>query len=153
MQHKLLQKFHAYKGSFVEEFSKPFEMPVPTIEETVGLVLDIIENDFNNITFQESIKNSFISTGMAPDSTIIFKKPEDVLKERYQGTYGMKKKKRNAKRQCGSILLDNVAHHSSSSHTMSDDEEFESDDEYFDEIEVDMRDNVTRPRAVNPDFT
>ena len=152
MQHKLLQKFHAYKGSFVEEFSKPFEMPVPTIEETVGLVLDIIENDFNNITFQESIKNSFISTGMAPDSTIIFKKPEDVLKERYQGTYGMKKK-RNAKRQCGSILLDNVAHHSSSSHTMSDDEEFESDDEYFDEIEVDMRDNVTRPRAVNPDFT
>ena len=117
-------------------------MPVPAIEETVGQVLDKVENDFNNITFQESIKNSFISTGMAPDSTGIFKKPEDVLKERYQGTYGMKKKKkRNTKRQCGSILLDNVANDSSSSNTMSDDEEFESDDEYFDEIEVDMRDN------------
>jgi hypothetical protein len=116
-------------------------MPVPTIEETVGQVLDKVENDFNNITFQESIKNSFISTGMAPDSTGIFKKPEDVLKERYQGTYGMKKKKRNAKRQCGLILLDNVGNDNSSSNTMSDDEEFESDDEYFDEIEVDMRDN------------
>jgi hypothetical protein len=41
-------------------------MLVPTMEEAVGQVLDIVENDFNNITFQESRKNSFISTGNGP---------------------------------------------------------------------------------------